>query len=165
MQKEYTIGVLVENKSGVLAHIAGLFSGRGFNIESLSVNETLDPTMSQMTIVTRGDEPMLEQINKQLNKLIEVIKVIDYTQGSSDHIDRELALIKVAVTEKCRAEILSIIEIFRCKVIDVGKSHYTVEVTGDEDKLDAIIELFRPLGIREIVRSGKVTLQRETRTK
>ena len=118
-----------------------------------------------MTIVTRGDEPVLEQINKQLNKLIDVIKVIDYAQGDGGHIDRELALIKVAVTEKCRAEILSIIEIFRCKVIDVGKNHYTIEVTGDEDKLNAIIELLQPLGIREIVRSGKVTLQREVRIK
>jgi acetolactate synthase-1/3 small subunit len=160
-----TISVLVDNKPGVLARVAGLFSGRGFNIESLSVNETLDPTMSQMTIVTRGDEPVLEQINKQLNKLIDVIKVIDYEKGDKNHLDRELALIKVAVTDKCRAEILSIIEIFRCKIIDVGKTHYTIEITGDEDKLRAIIELLRPLGIREIVRSGKVTLQREARLK
>ena len=160
-----TISVLVDNKPGVLARVSGLFSGRGFNIESLSVNETLDPSMSQMTIVTRGDDRVLEQINKQLNKLIDVIKVIDYAQGDQGHIDRELALIEVAVTEKGRAEILSIIEIFRCKVIDVGKNHYTVEVTGDEDKLNAIIELLRPLGIREIVRSGKVTLQREARIK
>ena len=100
-----TISVLVDNKPGVLARVAGLFSGRGFNIESLSVNETLDPTMSQMTIVTRGDERVLEQINKQLNKLIDVIKVIDYEKSGESHIDRELALIKVAVTEKCRAEI------------------------------------------------------------
>ena len=160
-----TISVLVDNKPGVLARVAGLFSGRGFNIESLSVNETLDPTMSQMTIVTGGDERVLEQINKQLNKLIDVIKVIDYEKGDESHLDRELALIKVAVTEKCRAEVLSIIDIFRCKIIDVGKSHYTIEVTGDENKLRAIIELLRPLGIREIVRSGKVTLQRETRLK
>ena len=161
----HTISVLVDNKPGVLARVAGLFSGRGFNIESLSVNETLDPTMSQMTIVTRGDDRVLEQINKQLNKLIDVIKVIDYEKGDESHLDRELALIKVAVTEKSRAEVLSIIEIFRCKIIDVGKTQYTVEVTGDENKLRAIIELLRPLGIREIVRSGKVTLQRETRLK
>lgn len=161
----HTISVLVDNKPGVLARIAGLFSGRGFNIESLSVNETLDPTMSQMTIVTRGDERVLEQINKQLNKLIDIVKVIDYEDGGTNHIERELALVKVAVTDKCRAEVLSIIEIFRCKVIDVGKSHYTIEVTGDENKLNAIIELLRPLGIREIVRSGKVTLQREARIK
>ncbi len=160
-----TISVLVDNKSGVLACVAGLMSGRGCIIESLSVNETLDPSMSQMTIVTRGDERVLEQINKQLNKLIDVIKVIDYAKGDNNHIDRELALIKVAVTEKHRAEVLSIIEIFRCKVIDVGKNHYTIEITGDEDKLRAIIELLRPLGIREIVRSGKVTLQREARIK
>jgi len=159
----HTISVLVDNKPGVLSRVAGLFSGRGFNIESLSVNETLDPTMSQMTIVTRGDERILEQINKQLNKLIDVIKVIDYEQGGTNHIERELALIKVAVSATSRAEVLSIIEIFRCKVINVGKSQYTVEVTGDENKLNAIIELLRPLGIREIVRSGKVAVQREAR--
>ncbi len=162
----HTISVLVDNKPGVLARIAGLFSGRGFNIESLSVNETLDPTMSQMTIVTRGDDRILEQINKQLNKLVDSIKVTDYQSGSAaDYIERELALVRVNVDESRRSEILSIIDIFRCKVIDVGRSHYTVEVTGDEDKINAIIELFRPLGIREIVRTGKAALARAAKNR
>ncbi len=157
----HTISVLVDNKPGVLARVAGLFSGRGFNIESLSVNETLDPTMSQMTIVTRGDEKILEQINKQLNKLVDIIKVTDFQSKHVDYIDRELALVKVNVDEHRRSEILSIIDIFRAKVVDVSRTHYTVEITGDEDKINAIIDLFRPLGIKEIVRSGKATLPRE----
>ena len=161
----HTISVLVDNRPGVLSRIAGLFSGRGFNIESLSVNETLDPTMSQMTIVTRGDDRILEQINKQLNKLIDIIKVIDYESSDSDFIERELALIKVNVDEHKRSEVLSIIDIFRCKVVDVSRTHYTVEVTGDENKIQAIIDLFRPLGIKEIVRSGKAAMLRENKIK
>ena len=161
----HTISVLVDNRPGVLSRIAGLFSGRGFNIESLSVNETLDPTMSQMTIVTRGDDRILEQINKQLNKLIDIIKVIDYESSGSDFIERELALIKVNVDEHKRSEVLSIIDIFRCKVVDVSRTHYTVEVTGDENKIRAIIDLFRPLGIKELVRSGKAAMLREHKTK
>ncbi len=157
----HTISVLVDNKPGVLSRIAGLFSGRGFNIESLSVNETLDPTTSQMTIVTRGDDRILEQITKQLNKLIDIIKVVDYESSGSDFIERELALIKVNVDEHKRSEILSIIDIFRCKVVDVSRTHYTVEVTGDENKITAILDLFRPLGIKEIVRSGKAAMLRE----
>ena len=161
----HTISVLVDNKPGVLARIAGLFSGRGFNIESLSVNETLDPTMSQMTIVTRGDDRILEQINKQLNKLIDVIKVVDFQNGDCKYIARELALIKVSVDEHRRSEVLSIIDIYRGKVVDVSRHHYTVEVTGDEDKISAIIDLFKPIGIKEIVRSGTATLTRETKSK
>ena len=161
----HTISVLVDNRPGVLSRIAGLFSGRGFNIESLSVNETLDPTMSQMTIVTRGDDRILEQINKQLNKLIDIIKVIDYESSGSDFIERELALIKVNVDEHKRFEVLSIIDIFRCKVVDVSRTHYTVEVTGDENKIQAIIDLFRPLGIKELVRSGKAAMLRENKIK
>ena len=159
----HTISLLVDNKPGVLSRIAALFSGRGFNIESLSVNETLDPTMSQMTIVTKGDDRILEQINKQLNKLIDVIKVIDFEGRNYSHIDRELALIKVNVDEQKRSEVLSIIDIFRGKVVDVSRNHYTVEVTGDEDKIRAIIELFRPIGIKEIVRTGKAALPRENK--
>lgn len=159
----HTISVLVDNKPGVLARVAGLFSGRGFNIESLSVNETLDPTMSQMTIVTRGDDRILEQINKQLNKLIDVIKVVDYESRGADFIERELALIKVSVDEHRRSEVLSIIEIFRGKVVDVSRTHYTIELTGDENKIDAIIDLLRPIGIKELVRSGKAAMSRETK--
>lgn len=161
----HTISVLVDNRPGVLSRISGLFSGRGFNIESLSVNETLDPTTSQMTIVTRGDDRILEQINKQLNKLIDIIKVVDYESSGVDFIERELALIKVNVDEHKRSEILSIIDIFRCKVVDVSRTHYTVEVTGDENKIKAIIDLFRPLGIKEIVRSGKAAMMREHKVK
>jgi len=157
----HTISLLVDNKPGVLSRIAGLFSGRGFNIESLSVNETLDPTMSQMTIVTRGDDRIIEQINKQLNKLIDVIKVVDFESSQYDFIDRELALIKIQVGDRTRSEVLSIIDIFRGKVVDVSRSHYTVEVTGDENKIAAIIDLFKPLGIKEIIRSGKAALLRE----
>ncbi len=159
----HTISVLVDNKPGVLARVAGLFSGRGFNIESLSVNETLDPSMSQMTIITRGDDRILEQINKQLNKLIDVIKVIDFQSGECRFIGRELALIKVNVGDHRRAEILSIIDIFRGKVVDVSRNHYTVEVTGDEEKIGAIIDLFKPIGIKEIVRTGTATLPRENK--
>ena len=161
----HTISALVDNRPGVLSRVAGLFSGRGFNIESLSVNETLDPTMSQMTIVTRGDDRILEQINKQLNKLIDIIKVIDYESSGSDFIERELALIKVNVDEHKRSEVLSIIDIFRCKVVDVSRTHYTVEVTGDENKIQAIIDLFRPLGIKELIRSGKAAMLREHKIK
>jgi len=156
----HIISVMVDNKPGVLARVSGLFSGRGFNIESLSVNETLDPTMSQMTIVTRGDDRIIEQIDKQLNKLIDVIKVIDFHSKESNYIDRELILIKVSVDDKKRSEILSIIDIFRAKVVDVSHSCYTVEITGDEKKICAAINLFRPLGIKEIVRSGKAAMSR-----
>lgn len=159
----HTISVQVDNKPGVLARIAGLFSGRGFNIESLSVNETLDPTMSQMTIVTRGDDRIIEQINKQLNKLIDVIKVVDFESRGDDFIERELVLVKVTVDEHRRSEVLSIIDIFRGKVVDVGRSHYTIEVTGDEDKIAAFIDLLRPIGIKEMVRSGKAAMMREKR--
>ncbi len=159
----HIISVMVDNKPGVLARVSGLFSGRGFNIESLSVNETLDPTMSQMTIVTRGDDRIIEQIDKQLNKLVDVIKVIDYHSKESNYIDRELILIKVSVDDKKRSEILSIIDIFRAKVVDVSHNCYTVEITGDEKKISAAINLFRPLGIKEIVRSGKAAMSRESK--
>lgn len=159
----HIISVMVDNKPGVLARVSGLFSGRGFNIESLSVNETLDPTMSQMTIVTRGDDRIIEQIDKQLNKLVDVIKVIDFHSNDSNHIDRELILIKVSVNDKKRSEILSIIDIFRAKVVDVSHNCYTIEITGDEKKISAVINLFRPLGIKEIVRSGKAAMSRESK--
>ena len=159
----HIISVMVDNKPGVLARVSGLFSGRGFNIESLSVNETLDPTMSQMTIVTRGDDRIIEQIDKQLNKLVDVIKVTDFHSKESNNIDRELILIKVSVDDKKRSEILSIIDIFRAKVVDVSHNCYTVEITGDEKKISAAINLFRPLGIKEIVRSGKAAMSRESK--
>ncbi len=155
---QHTISVLVENKFGVLARIAGLFSGRGFNIESLSVAETQDPTVSRMTIVTRGDDPIIEQITKQLNKLIDVIKVIDLT--GKEFVERELALIKVHVSAENRAEILGIVDIFRCKVVDANPKSYVLEVTGDQQKIEAIINILKPLGVKEVVRTGKVAIAR-----
>ncbi|MBI2875757.1 MAG: acetolactate synthase small subunit, partial [Candidatus Tectomicrobia bacterium] len=132
---QHTISVLVENKSGVLARIAGLFSGRGFNIESLTVAQTVDPTISRMTIITKGDDQLVEQIIKQLRKLIDVIKVVDLTP--ENYVNRELALIKVQAESQQRAEVLRIANIFRGKVVDVSPTTYTIEVTGDEEKLEA----------------------------
>jgi len=159
----HTISVLVTNEFGVLSRISGLFSGRGFNIESLSVAETLDPLVSRMTIVTSGDDKVLEQITKQLNKLVNVIKVYDFT--GEEHIERELVLIKVAVSADSRAEILSIVEIFRARVVDVSPRSYTVEMTGDEEKIGAMTELLRPFGIREIVRTGRIAMARSPKVK
>ncbi len=154
----HTISVLLENEFGVLARVSGLFSGRGFNIESLTVAPTLDPSVSRMTIVTSGDDAILEQITKQLNKLIDVIKVIDFT--GQDFVQREMALVKVAADEGTRAEILRIADIFRAKIVDVTPRSYTVEVTGAPSKVAAMIELVRPLGIKEIVRSGPIVMGR-----
>ena len=131
----HVVTLLVENEFGVLARIAGLFSGRGFNIESLGVSETLDPTVSTMTIVTRGDDQIIEQVIKQLNKLVSVIKVVDLID--KDFVEREMVLVKVAANAETRAEILRVAEIFRGKVIDVGSKTYTIEVTGDEKKINA----------------------------
>ena len=158
----HTISILVDNEFGVLSRIAGLFSGRGFNIESLCVAETIDPKVSQMTIVTTGDDQVVEQITKQLNKLINVIKVSDLTV--EEHIERELVLIKVNADAKDRAEILSIIDIFRGKVVDVSPKTYTIEMTGDSEKVNAIIELLRPFGIKEVVRTGKIAMARSPKT-
>lgn len=154
----HTISILVENEFGVLARVAGLFSGRGFNIKSLSVAETLDSTLSRVTLVTEGDDQIVEQITKQLNKLISVIKVIDFQDAV--HVEREMALVKVAVDERTRNEILNVINIFRAKVIDVDPRSFIIEVTGDEEKINAILNLLAPLGIKEIVRTGKVALHR-----
>ena len=157
----HTISVLVENEFGVLSRVSGLFSGRGFNIESLCVAETSDPGTSRMTIVTSGSEQIIEQIEKQLNKLINVIKVIDHSH--SDSVERELVLIKVAADTETRAEILRIAEIFRGKVVDVTQKTYTVEVTGTEGKIGAIIEMLKPIGIKEIARTGKIAMSRGTK--
>jgi acetolactate synthase-1/3 small subunit len=155
--------VLVTNEFGVLSRISGLFSGRGFNIESLTVAETMDSKISRMTIVTSGDDKVLEQINKQLNKLISVIKVHDFT--GEQHIERELALIKVTSNAENRAEILSIVDIFRAKVVDVSPRSYTIEITGDEEKITAITELLRPFGIKEKVSTGRVAMPRSPKQK
>jgi acetolactate synthase-1/3 small subunit len=155
----HTISVLVENEFGVLARVAGLFSSRGFNIESLTVNEDpLDPTTSRIVLVSSGDDQILEQINKQLNKLVSVIKVIDFKEV--EIVDRELIMVKVAVDERTRSELDSIVQAFRAHVVDIGPRAQTIEVTGDDEKIKAFIALVRPLGIREIVRTGKIAMAR-----
>jgi acetolactate synthase I/III small subunit len=148
----------VENEFGVLSRVSGLFSGRGFNIESLCVAETLDPEVSAMTIVTTGSEGILEQILKQLNKLINVIKVTDFQ--NTEFVSREMVMVKVHADEKTREEILRMTEIFRGRVIDVSQKSYTVEITGTEEKVQAFIALVRPLGIKEIVRTGPIAMIR-----
>ena len=158
----HTISVLVENKFGVLSRVSGLFSGRGYNIDSLSVGPTLDPQIAQMTIVTIGDDQIIEQITKQLNKLIDVIKVTDLTDF--EHVEREMALIKVSPKAENRVEALRVAEIFRAVVVDSSPKTYTIQVTGDDKKITAIIDLLRPLGIKEIVRTGKVAIARELKT-
>lgn len=155
---KHTLAVLVENKSGVLARVAGLFSRRGYNIDSLAVGVTEDPKTSRMTIVVEGDDAVLEQVTKQLNKLIDVIKVSDLS--CDDSVERELALIKVAADVNTRAEILQIVNIFRAKVVDVAPKSMTVEVTGDEDKILAIEKMLQQFGIKEMARTGKVALAR-----
>lgn len=158
-KQKHILSILVDNQPGVLSRIVGLFSGRGYNIESLSVAETIDPMVSRVTMVTMADKPIVEQIMKQLHKLINVIKVHELT-GSS-YVQREMALIKVQARPEYRAEILRIVDIFRCKVVDVGREHYTLEVTGDEGKMDAILNLLKPIGIKEIAKTGIIALFRE----
>ncbi len=160
--KRHTVAVFVENRSGVLARVAGLFSARGYNIESLSVGETQDPEVSRITIVTIGDDFVVEQIIKQLHRLIDIIKVVDLT-GTS-YVDREMVLIKVTAGASVRAEVLRIADIFRGKVVDVSPKTYTIEVTGDGGKIQGILGLLRPLGIKEVVRTGKVALSRGNQT-
>jgi len=154
----HTISILVENEFGVLARVAGMFSKRGFNIECLTVAETLDPLVSRITLVSRGDDRVLKQISRQLNKMINVIKVLDFTDAR--HVERELALIKVAAEDRTRAELMTIVEIFRAKVIDVSPHSYLLEMTGDEEKISALLELLKPIGIKEIARTGKVAMHR-----
>jgi len=153
-----TVSVLVENKPGVLARIAGLFSARGFNIDSLAVGETEDSTVSRMTIVVRGDERILEQVEKQLNKLIDVIKVSEFS--GIDHLERDLALVKVKADKTNRSEILQIVDIFRAKIVDVSTDSVIIEITGDEEKIQALLNMVRPFGIKEMVRTGIVAMAR-----
>jgi len=155
----HTISILVENKFGVLSRVAALFSGRGYNIESISVGETIDPQISVMTIVTSGDDWIIEQITKQLNKLIDVIKLVDLTE--LDHVEREMILIKVTPRKENRIEVLRTAEIFRGRVIDSSPDTYTIEVTGNEKKIQAFIEMMRPMGIKEFVSTGKIAIARE----
>ena len=157
---EHIISVLVENKAGVLARVAGLFSARNYNIESLSVAPTPDSTISMITIVTSGDEDIIEQIMKQLNKVIEVLKVVDLTE--EDHIDRETALIKIQAKPAHRDEAIRIAQIFRANIVDSTPQTYTFEVSGDSAKIQAVINLLKPLGIKEIVRTGRIAIARES---
>lgn len=157
---KHTISVLVENHFGVLARVAGLFSARGFNIDSLAVGETQDPSVSRMTIVSHGDDRVLEQIVKQLSKLIDVIKVVDL--GAADMIDRELVLAKVEADSANRGEIMQIVSSFRAKIMDVNNRSMTIEVTGGEGKVDAMLELLRPYGLLEVVRTGVIAISRKS---
>ena len=154
----HTISVLVENKFGVLTRVAGLFSGRGYNIDSLNVAPTHDSTASRMTIVTHGDESTLEQIVKQLNKLPDVLKVQDFREG--EYVDRELVLIKVKVDAKARAEVMQITDIFRAKIVDVQPKSLTIEITGNESKVEKFINLMSTFGIVELTRTGKAAMPR-----
>jgi acetolactate synthase-1/3 small subunit len=153
------LSLMVDNEPGVLSRIAGLFSGRGFNIESLCVAATTDPMVSRITLVTAGDSLVVEQIKKQLNKLINVIKVLDFT--GTAFVQREMALVKIRAKPEHRAEILRLVDIFRSKVVDVGTEFYTIEVTGAEDKIEAFLSLLKPMGIKEIARTGAIALARE----
>ena len=155
----HTISVLVENKFGVLTRVAGLFSGRGYNIDSLNVAPTQDNETSRMTIVTRGDDATVEQIVKQLNKLVNVLEVRDYR--NEDFIDRELVLVKVKVDSRSRAEVMQITDIFRAKIVDVQAENLTIEITGNESKVEKFIELMRPYGVLDLTRTGKVALARK----
>ena len=158
--KPHIISVTVENRFGVLSRIAGLFSARGYNIDSLSVGETDDPSVSRMTIVVKGDDKILEQIYKQLNKLIDVIKVQDLT--GEDFIERELALIKVSTGNfNERQEVMQLVEIFRAKIVDVGKKTLRIEAVGSGMKINALLDLIKPFGIKELIRTGKIAISRE----
>src|SRR3989442_1024266 len=155
----HTISVLVENKFGVLTRIAGLFSGRGYNIDTLNVAPTQAPDTSRMTIVTRGDDATLEQIVKQLNKLVNVLKVHDFREG--EFVYRELVLLKVAVDSKTRSEVMQITDIFRAKIVDVQPKSMTIEVTGSEDKVEKFIDLMKTFGVLDLTRTGKVAMPRK----
>ena len=155
----HTISVLVENKFGVLTRVAGLFSGRGYNIDTLNVGPTHDSKLSRMTIVTTGDEATLEQIVKQLNKLPNVIKVQNFSEG--EYVDRELVLVKVAVDSKSRAEVMQVTDIFRAKIVDVQPKSLTIEVTGNEGKVDKFVDLMNSFGVTELTRTGKIAVSRK----
>ena len=160
MPEKHTISALVENHSGVLSRVSGLFSSRGYNIDSLSVGETEDSKVSRMTIVVRGDSRVLEQVVKQLNRLIDVIRVIDITQGA--FVERELALVKVKATPETRSEIIQIAEVFRANIVDVSTASMTIEVTGKEDKINAMTAMLAQYGITEMARTGNVALLRDS---
>jgi len=154
----HTISVLVLNEFGVLSRVVGMFSGRGYNIDCLNVAPTLDPKISHVTIVTEGEDEIIEQISKQLHKLIDIIKVTDHTAGT--FVDREMAMIKIAPAPEQRAEVLRITEIFRGKIVDVGQKSFVIELTGSRDKIEAAAKLLDPLGLREMIRTGPLAMLR-----
>ncbi|MGD0970043.1 MAG: acetolactate synthase small subunit [Desulfobaccales bacterium] len=158
MEPRHTISVWVENLPGVLSRVTGLFSGRGFNIESLCVAETMDPEVSRITIVSTGDEAITEQILKQLHKLINVIKVVDFS--GLEHVEREMALVTVRAEGDSRAEVFRLANIFRCRVVDVSPTTYTLEITGNYAKMQAVLDNLKGLGILDIVRTGALAIQR-----
>ena len=162
LQQQHVITALVENHPGVLARVSGLFARRGYNIESLAVSVTDDPSISRMTLVVGGDHLILEQITKQLHKLIEVIRVVDYTEIQA--VERELALIKVSAEPRDRGEIMQIVEIFRGRIIDMSDKTFIIEVTGSPDKIDKIRELLNGYGIKELVRTGVIAMARGAKT-
>lgn len=151
--------MLVENKFGVLTRVTGLFSGRGYNIDTLNVGPTENPNVSRMTIVTRGDDATVDQIVKQLNKLINVLEVRDFREG--EYVDRELVLLKVGVDAKSRAEVMQITDIFRAKIVDVQPKSLTVEITGDESKVEKFIELMKNFGVMDLTRTGRIAMKRK----
>jgi acetolactate synthase-1/3 small subunit len=155
----HTISVLVENKFGALTRIAGLFSGRGYNIDTLNVGPTADPATSRMTLVTRGDDATVEQIVKQLEKLPDVLDVLDFREH--EYIDRELVLVKVSVDSKSRAEVMQMTDIFRAKIVDVQPKSLTIEITGNESKIEKFLGLMKSFGVLELTRTGKVALPRK----
>lgn len=156
--KKHTLAVTVENRPGVLTRVTTLFRRRGYNIESLAVGETENPSISRITIVVMGDEKTMEQVTKQLYKLVEVIKIVDITEERS--VERELVLIKVRADNNVRAEIVQIVDIFRARIVDIGKNSLIIEVTGDSGKIDAIVESLKPFGILELVRTGVIAMVR-----
>ena len=155
-----TICILVENKPGVLARIAAMFSARAFNIDSLAVAETMDPTVSRITCTASGDDLEIEQVMKQLRRLVDVIRVVNFTTANGDFVNREMALIKVSAQERNRAEIMRISDIFRAKIVDVNRKSIALEVTGHENKINAVLDLLGPFGILEIARTGQVAISR-----
>jgi acetolactate synthase-1/3 small subunit len=157
--RRHTISVLVENKFGALTRIAGLFSGRGYNIDTLNVGPTDDPATSRMTIVTRGDDATLDQIVKQLKKLVDVLEVRDFRED--EYIDRELVMVKVSVDSKSRAEVMQITDIFRAKIVDVQPKTLTIEITGNESKVGKFLDLMKTFGVVDLTRTGKVALPRK----
>ncbi len=156
-----TISVLVQNQSGVLAHVAGMFAARGFNIDSLAVGRTEDPNLSRMTIVVLGDDSVLEQVRKQLGKIVPVVKIFDYTSESL--VQRDLMLMKVAAPPEKRPEIQAVIEMFQAKVVDIGPKFIMVEVVGPEEKIEAFVDMCRPYGVKDVVRTGMIAMPRHSR--